>query len=73
MLVTKHLLTLLIWPWWVRIPSEDFSDVNLAGEDTDDHNNPDDPDDPDNPNDSNDPDDPNDSKDPDDPNDPDDP
>ena len=26
--------TLLMWPWWVRIPIEDFHDVTLACEDT---------------------------------------
>ena len=37
-------------PWRVGIPTEDFTDVTLVGEDTDD------PDDPDNPNDPNEPD-----------------
>ena len=25
-----------MWPWWVRIPIEDFTDVTLASEDADD-------------------------------------
>ena len=28
-------LTWLMWPWWVMIPIEDFTDVSLAIEDTD--------------------------------------
>ena len=47
MLVTESALalTLLTWPWWVRIPTRDLTDVTLVSEDTDDHDNPDDPDD----------------------------
>ena len=28
-----------MWPWWVRIPTDGFTDVTLASEDTDDHDN----------------------------------
>ena len=27
-------LTLLMWPWWVKIPTEDFTDETLVSEDT---------------------------------------
>ena len=51
-------MTFLMWPWGARIPLEDFTDVTLVIEDTDeddvnddsnypdDHDYPDDPDDP---------------------------
>ena len=62
-----------MWPWWVKIPSEDFIDVTLVSEDTDDHEDlddhqdPKDPGDPDDPGDYDDPADTEDLGDPDDP------
>ena len=35
----------LMWPWWVRIPTRDLTDVTLVSEDTDDSNDSDDHDD----------------------------
>ena len=35
-------LTLLMWLWWVEIPTEDFTDVTLVSNDTDDYDDHDD-------------------------------
>ena len=42
MSVRVQIETLLMSPWWGRIPTWDLTDVTLVSEDTDDHDDPDD-------------------------------